>query len=99
MTQSLRACIDYNKVKSLKDVKFILAAMSIVYEQIPENMAHFLVIVPAEPEVAEAKEVVKIDFDKVKKLDDVKLILESLGLQFDAGRVPAYLKNLVVLVD
>lgn len=96
MTKANVAKIDMTKVKSIKDIKFILEAMSIEYDRIPENMAHFLVVVPAAPAVKDAPEVVKINFSNVKTLNDVKLIIGSLGLEFAADRVPAYLEHLAV---
>ena len=56
-----------------------------------DNMKHF--IVP----VAEKRS--RIDFKKVKKVQDVVLILESLGMVFATEKVPASIAHLVVPIE
>lgn len=90
---SMKAKIDFEKVKNIKDIKMILETLNIEFlgANPPEKLAYMLV------QVADEKAV--INFAKVKKVGDVKLILESLNLVYAAELVPEKMRSMCVIFD
>lgn len=92
-TVNMKAKIDFDKVKNIKDIKLILETLQIEFlgPNPPEKLDYMLVQVTDEKMV--------INFAKVKKLGDIKLILGSLNLVYAADQVPENMRDMCIVFD